>query len=327
MALLIAAGLPGEALTEAKLWQGYLETIEHRGNQYLDNHRLQALGALIALWTLRQRPAKVLAGVEADLRIDMLSFTAPCVRKRSLRRLAERHGKLVVRRDASGAEKKTRYKMNFDVQGIEVSFKPRDKGWPRYVRFEFTPSKVSLPLVAEFVSLSKHSESVVTRVDVAVDLPCSLQAIQLIPSSKIKVHSYVAGDGVETIQFGKGSKLRAYDAARRHELPPPVTRFEQEVRKPKLSLLGLPMLTNMFAKYELMPLTSLHVPLPQRLQMRHVQLHGPGELRSALGDAEFDALCVALRDSTAVALPHPAKVFEQRYREEARELLRKIGVR
>lgn len=304
--------------------------------QAMNTHTVQALGRLIATWCLDDR-TPVTSAPKPKLVIDYLTLTANCD-KAKLGRLLDANGKVFAPQNSADHEVDCGYRTLKTIGLIKVYSDPR-KSRNRFLRLEVNPAKMvkaDFRMMKRLLKLSELGASRVTRVDVAVDLPCSMSSVQMIPSSRVdeNMAAFWSGYGIETFYFGKDplgptatNKIRIYDAKDKGYGPStPWTRFEQENRNPGWQIGKLAKLPNLFSKFDILPLTTApDSSLIVRLLTGHAHLHGIAAVRRAVPSKMFDKLNRQWA-SQPCEVPHPKAVFEKSYAKLARKFLKKIGV-
>jgi len=220
--------------------------------------------------------------------------------------------------------------------GIWIGDGLKWRGW-RDTRVEFNPALLSpagTSLVARI--FSKARDIRFTRVDIAVDLPVSLRAVQAIGTLSRRACG-VWSDSIEAIYVGEKNAARSfaiYDKqcnlfrrGDRSPLPDDLTRFEARRKKLKLAPAELHGLENPFRVLQLLWLGGEHLSFIDRLLVRFARLVGFPLVMNELSRKRADKL----RDQLAAEakrrrVPHPRDAYDELWKAEAERVLDRLGL-
>lgn len=213
----------------------------------------------------------------------------------------------------------------------------RWRGWTG-TRIEFNPSRCSPAGIALVASLVAESTTGIrfTRVDVAVDLPVSIRAVQAL-GTRSKKAAAVWSDSIETIYVGHKNGARSfaiYDKRNellRHGHRSPLgdeTRFEARLRKIKLKPVELLDVENPFLALQLLWLGGDDLTFLDRILVRLARVAGLPLLLNELPAKRFARLRQKLADEARKrGVPHPRDAFDEAWRPEAERVLDVLGLR
>lgn len=322
-----ACGLDARALTSR-----YPYAIARKGK-----HRIvcsdvpsgpEAFAALVEYST--RFSSEVSVKTESRLLVDTVSVTFEVDDSTRFLRQLSSHGTAVELRDSP-------YAHHYRLGSLFVQHSLRGKS-ASASRVEFRADALTkhalVAAAGDLFCLARRSTVRLSRLDVAADLPVSINDVQALGSSRQKVAVYLGCRGVETLQLGRrASKLQIVVYDKRQEridraaAPPAtcVTRFEARVRRPGIAIEQLAMLPNPFCKLRLLDLRRLDLPFERRVLVCYARLFGVPALRDHLDDETFKLLLSAVsRAERADDVPHPRQLFDERWRVLAGRLSAKL---
>jgi hypothetical protein len=295
----------------------------------LDQARNDPTGLAWTLWRSVQATLPRPERVEAELCVDRLSITANARSEPELRALAKSLGKKSPKGDRL-------YRARYDLPGMLLQFEPTisDEGAKdddgqsarRFARVELWQRELLHPRSSRRIfEVLDLDDAAITRIDIAVDLNVDFRLVHVVPVHKGKVSArwYWGQHGIETLYlFANPRKLRIYDKAREQDVEQEATRFEAELRKLDLGPKDLLRVENPFRRITLVEFAN-EGSLEQQLLAREARLFGIPAVLASLDEAERASLRRTLHE--ARWLLHPRDVFDERWRETARRLMKRLG--
>lgn len=306
----------------------------------------QRWNPLIAALTL-QAPTAELPMLTVDscpLTIDTIAFTADVTDHSQFNWICNR---LEPRRISD------HYRCSRGRGSLKVAYSPvkgkRSAQRRRFCRIEFKPAEVLFSLadfrqrdaLVSLVTVADLATSSLTRVDVAIDVPCAPSMVQGFGSRHRQGSAIVSDRGLETVYSGSRrskSYYTFYDKVNEQLYRQvisvdqansgPVTRFEHRQRS-----LGLPLgrLTeiesSLFAGFRMLHMRSVGLPIDRWLLVEFARVVGVPALKQLLPADRFEELVADLEIAGAqLMFPHPRRVVAARFAGEAQRLLRALGV-
>jgi hypothetical protein len=311
---------------------------------------IQGPGGMAAFLTLLpspQTPTRLVPPDEPPLFIDKIQFTADVtdrttVLRSILPRLA-RPTRRQPRRRSGGSV----YRESVHAgRSVFVAHTPRSMNTrSRFLLMKFHPG--SPDAVAVFRSLRPYlvlGTSLVTHLDIAIDLPIELRDLQPMPDRKRKYQAVIGPGGVETLYFGRrgDGQSKAYDKRLQlndkrkqgrwldwnYAAPPRTALTRIEATVGGFPLPAFPRISNPFStSWSPLPLFAEGLPFFQSFVVSYARAYGWPHLRARIGKDKFQKLIAVLKSNPlASMLPSPASVFDMKWRDVAGDLARRLGV-
>ena len=222
-----------------------------------------------------------------NLVIDRLSFTFNLADDSWLPAWKARYG-FEVHHPKRRGDEYFRYRESYKEKGGALFQHRSYEG--RTSRFECTPTKQP-SWIAIRKMLSRATEVKVSRIDIAVDIPCPIAQVHLLANTQRKVNMFLGPKGIETYNLGtrtSPSQITVYDRQleQRERCRPdmgPMTRFEAKLRN-RDSLHALLNIENPFSPITVLRLEPVGLPLEQRLLINYACTFGLPALKAALAE-------------------------------------------
>lgn len=210
----------------------------------------------------------------------------------------------------------------------------RWRGW-KDIRLDFNPALLTpraTQLIAELLANCRGPR--ISRIDVAVDLPVQLGAVQALGTRSRKATAIVS-DTIETIYIGDKNaavSFAIYDKRnerRRHGVVTldDLTRFEARLKKRELEPLELTQIENPFGSLQLLWLGGDDLPFIDRLLVRVARVTGLPLLVNEVPSKRLVRLRQHLADAAKKHhIPHPRDAFDDGWKREAARVLDLLGL-